>query len=123
MPRLMNSLILASIICLNIGCNKIVIPKKIDEERCVVSIYLDKCRCHSYRVSEHEVGRVSESVDHPLIYCDNLVGFKPTSWVRYVSWFEEIFETADDANKNNLVKPKVETKKEINQIVWEMYDL
>lgn len=115
MQKMKMSLILPLMICLN-GCSKINLPTIEDQERCVASIKFNKCRCHTYKVSKEKIGRVSDSVDKPLNYCDNLVGFSPKSWVNYVLWFEEIFIAVDDANENNLEKPDIETDKDIDEL-------
>lgn len=110
------SLILALTICLS-GCGKVFIPKMDDHERCVVSVKFNKCRCHIYRVSSEKVGRISDSYDKPLNYCNNLVGFKPSIWIEYVLWFEEVFEAVNDANNNSLQKPDMETPNEIMRLI------
>jgi hypothetical protein len=102
--------------CLS-GCGKVLIPKMDDHERCVVSIEFNKCRCHIYRVAPEFVGRVGNSYDKALNYCNNLVGFKPSVWVEYVLWFEEVFQAVDDANNKSLQKPDMETPEDILKLV------
>jgi len=113
MRRLKLTLILLLITCLNLGCATVTLPELADHERCVVSIEHDKCRCHLYRVSAKEVGRVSDSYDKPLPYCDKLIGFSPDTWVEYVLWFEEAFQAAEDANAALIIKPQIETPGDI----------
>lgn len=62
----------------------------IREERCVVSVEFDKCRCHEYLITEKFSGRVSESVDRDLAYCDRFVGFSAESWVRMLNVIQGI---------------------------------
>ena len=88
-----------------------------DHERCVVSIRFNKCRCHTYRVSPEVVGRVSDSVDKPISYCDNLIGFSPETWIEYVLWFEEAFEAVKDANELGIKKPDFETEVDILRLI------
>lgn len=71
-----------------------------------------------YEVSKTNVGRVTESVDYPLEYCENLVGFSPSSWVEYVVWFEEVYAAVEDAEKD-IIKPKVESKYDIFKLTNE----
>jgi len=67
-------------------------------ERCVIflkeveeDIYSGKCRCHEYEITLDNIGRVSESFDRPLNYCDRYVAFKPSeSWTELRAWFEEL---------------------------------
>jgi len=113
-------MIMLSMICLNTGCDKVTLPTIENQERCVLSLEYNKCRCHEYAVTRQVIGRVSPSEDKPIEYCENLVGFKASSWVKYVLWFEEIFETVDDANKNNLEKPYIESENEIKGLINEI---
>lgn len=91
---------MSSILLLTIflsSCNSFPWPKPKDKERCGIflekvqeNLWKGKCRCHQYRISREEIGRVSESVDHDLSYCSRLVGFNPSTWAELVSWFQEI---------------------------------
>jgi hypothetical protein len=98
------------------SCQTVQIPEKSDEERCVVSVEFNVCRCHQYRVSPSVVGRVSESVDYPIEHCERLVGFSPEAWVNFVLWFEETFQAVEDANAQSVPKPLIETPEEIKSM-------
>lgn len=79
------------------SCQNIPILKE-PIERC--SIFLErlgentfsgKCRCHLYEITPDNIGRVSESIDHGLEYCDRHVTLKAsTSWTELRGWFEEL---------------------------------
>lgn len=99
------------------GCTSINLAEKSDEERCVLSVEFQKCRCHQYRVSASQVGRVSESVDRPIEYCEDLVGFQPKAWVRYVIWIEDVFQAVEDHNNLSEPLPMVETPDDIMGLV------
>lgn len=82
------------------SCQSFPWPSR-DAERCALYInpviiegrefWEGKCRCHAYRISKKTLGRVSESVDHPVEYCKRLTGFRPVEWTEFfVTWFEEI---------------------------------
>lgn len=98
MLRLKTSLSLLLIICLNVGCDKVILPSLKNQERCVISLEHKICRCHMYQIADAGVGRVSDSYNNPLKYCDKLVGFSPDSWIELVLWLEEVFDTVKDAN-------------------------
>ena len=99
------------------GCSTVQLPQLADQERCVISIELNKCRCHQYRVSPEKVGRVSDSVDRPVEYCERFVGFSPDSWVEFVLWLEETFEAVNDANEQKLTRPVLEHEMDIMEMV------
>lgn len=120
MRKLKTSLILLLTIFLS-SCAHVQLPILEDQERCVVSIELNRCRCHMYRVTKEKVGRVSESVNKPISYCEKLVGFKPTSWIKFVLWFEEAFEAVEDANEDEFFdRPDVESEEDIMSLVDEV---
>lgn len=61
------------------------------QERCVVVLSDGgRCRCHMYSWSITGIGRITESTNKPLEYCDKLVGFKPESSVKIYEWEESI---------------------------------
>jgi hypothetical protein len=43
-------------------------------EMCDISIKFDRCRCRSFNLNSWT--ELSEPVNHPLAYCDKMVGFK-----------------------------------------------
>ncbi len=96
------------------GCDKIVLPKLDDHERCVVSIEHSVCRCHIYRVSGEKIGRVSDSINKPLEYCDKLVGFNIDTWGSYFLWFHEVFEAVNDSKE--VTKPDIESESEVRKL-------
>lgn len=90
------------------SCVSIPWPAR-DAERCGLFInkveiegrelWEGKCRCHDYRISRKTVGRVSDSIDHPVEYCKRLVGFRPLEWTDvFVSWFDDL-RIYDQQNK------------------------
>jgi len=118
MRRLKKIGMLQLTICLNLSCANIELPIKSDERRCIISVKFNKCRCHTYRVSPEFVGRVDEPTDHALEYCDNLVGFDPEGWVRFVLWFEETFQAVRDANSQSQIpRPYIETPNDIKELI------
>lgn len=71
-----------------------------------------KCRCHLYEITPDNIGRISESVDHPLEYCDRFVAFRPsTSWAELRSWFEDLM-----IFHNQLEKWKQNYKKAVKRL-------
>lgn len=69
-------------------------------ERCVLSIDYQKCRCHLYEISIDNVGRVSDSVDYPLEYCENLIGFRPDNWEYVYLWIKEVWIWVKDNKRS-----------------------
>lgn len=63
---------------------------RIEEERCVVSTEFNKCRCHQYVITEGFSGRVSESVDKELEYCDRHVSFSASAWIEILNTIENL---------------------------------
>lgn len=49
-------------------------------ERCIGNIQFQTCRCHPYKISMAQIGRVGEPVDKPVTYCDNRVSFSAEQW-------------------------------------------
>jgi len=68
------------------GCQSF--PTIEPQERCVISLEFDKCRCHEYDLMEDR--RVSESYDETVEYCERMVGFRPDSWEDIKIWLGEI---------------------------------
>jgi hypothetical protein len=67
------------------------------QERCFMVLeteldqtYTGYCRCHMYQWSSSYIGRVSESVNHELSYCDKMGGFSPESVGNIYIWQEDI---------------------------------
>lgn len=83
-------LILLLIIFLN-GCNGF--PTIQPQERCVAVLESDQgqyCRCHMYEWTSSHIGRIAESVDHDVMYCNKLIGFSPDSTGNIYTWQESI---------------------------------
>ena len=91
------------IICLSLvflfGCDGF--PTIKPQERCglvldqVVSeggedYYSGHCRCHLYSWSRDGIGRISESENKPLNYCDKMLGFKPKESAIIYEWQESV---------------------------------
>lgn len=89
-------------------------------ERCALfleeieeSIYKGKCRCHDYEISRDHIGRVTESIDMPLSYCNKFVALRPsTSWAELRTWFEALFFWENQTNKSiKKLRKKYKIKK------------
>lgn len=90
MQKLKLILILALIICLS-GCQGI--PTIAPQERCIVVLESDVgqyCRCHMYEWTSAHIGRITESYDKDIMYCNKLVGFSPDSTGAIYTWQEQI---------------------------------
>jgi hypothetical protein len=74
------------------GCNFPKLNSEETVERCVVSAKFNRCRCHLYEISRSNIGRVSNSINRPLSYCEGAVAFPANEWADIVSWYTEIFE-------------------------------
>lgn len=99
MLKLKLTLIPLSIIFLS-GCNGF--PTILPQERCVIVLESDQgsyCRCHLYEWSKDHIGRISDSVDHEIKYCDKLIGFRPDTYGRVYTWWEEIRLWVNNFNK------------------------
>lgn len=92
-----------SILCLSLflgGCGDF--PTILPQERCFVvldelSVIIEgvsyssgHCRCHMYEWTESHIGRITESVNHELNYCDKMGGYNPQSTANIFTWQEEI---------------------------------
>lgn len=64
----------------------------LDQEQIIQDIpfYSGHCRCHMYQWGEHHIGRITDSVNKPLNYCDKLGGFGPDSTGAIYSWQEAV---------------------------------
>lgn len=79
------------------SCQQIPILKQ-PFERCVIYLeqlgedtYSGKCRCHQYEITPDNIGRISDSIDKPLNYCDRFVALKASgSWTDLRSWFGDL---------------------------------
>ena len=88
-------LILLSITCLS-ACASFPLPE-FTVERCVTILTpIEKCRCHQYQVSSGNIGRVSESTDRDVRYCDRKVGFSPENWIKFIELMEEAYGANED---------------------------
>ena len=81
--------------------------------RCVIVLPQEnitgKCRCHMYEVTPDNVGRISDSIDLPLEYCDRGVVIplgddteddKPW-WARVFADLSQLMEWIRDQRDNN----------------------
>lgn len=60
-------------------------------ERCSIFLEKQKCRCHKYEISPDKIGRIGESKDYDITYCDKSVVLRPeNSWTPLRAWFEEL---------------------------------
>lgn len=82
-------------------------------ERCAIRLtylgnetYSGKCRCHLYEITPENIGRVSESIDYSLEYCDRFVALRPsTSWAELRTWFEDlIFFYNQNKDNKKIIK-------------------
>ena len=102
-------LIPALIICLS-GCQSF--PKFNNDrpiERCFTlinsageGVYAGKCRCHQYIIKNGHIGRVSDSYDKPLDYCNKFAAYSPGDWVEFVDWFDSIFNYVNKVKRGIL---------------------
>ncbi len=76
------------------SCNGITPATHIDVERCFTSLereviigetklYAGTCICHTYRVGD-VIGRITESEEKPLLYCDKIGGIKNYATTLYL---------------------------------------
>ena len=91
------------IICLSIflvSC-KTEFPAIAPQERCFVvfgeavddgekKYYSGHCRCHLYEWTSSHIGRITESVNKDILYCDKLGGFRPDELGAVYTWQESI---------------------------------
>jgi len=75
-------------------------PEIRDRERCVIvlgnlniSAY---CRCHQYKISKDFVGRIGDSYNKKLDYCDRMIGFRPDEWALLNADVKELMEWIKD---------------------------
>ena len=88
-------LILLLTICSS-GCSSFPLPE-FTVERCVTILSpIEKCRCHQYQVSSGNIGRVTESTDKDVRYCDRKVGFSPEDWIKFIELMEEAYGVNED---------------------------
>lgn len=73
--------------------------------------FTGKCRCHLYEITPDNIGRISESVDHSLKYCDRFVAFKASgSWTELRTWFEDLMFLYNQ-NKKKIKKAEKKARK------------
>ena len=58
-------------------------------ERCPVQVEFQTCRCHDYKITRQFIGRVSDSRDNPLEYCDRHVSFSTEDYIKILEALEE----------------------------------
>lgn len=83
-------LILLTIIFLS-SCNNF--PTIAPQERCMAVLESDVgqyCRCHMYQWNSDTIGRIGDSYDKDIMYCNKLIGFSPDSTGKIYSWQESI---------------------------------
>jgi hypothetical protein len=75
-------------------------------QRCAIRIKetLDDsyCLCHMYEVKQGHVGRISESMEYDLQYCDKFIAVSPKSWADlYAILNYYLVEQHQDYNRHN----------------------
>jgi hypothetical protein len=91
MQSLKLKLMLLLTLFLSVSCNDF--PVITPQERCVVVLESDVgqyCRCHMYQWTEGNIGRITPSVDHEIMYCNKLIGFSPDSTGAIYLWQEKV---------------------------------
>ena len=73
-------------------------------ERCVNDQSFGICRCHDYRISNQFIGRVSESRNEPLNYCDRRVSFSPRGYVEVLDILRQFANRTEVESKEDLEK-------------------
>lgn len=91
---MMRSILLLSLFL--VSC-KTEFPTILPQERCFVvleaqqeQLYTGHCRCHMYEWTQSHIGRITESVNHDLAYCDKMGGFRPDELGEIAAWQESI---------------------------------
>lgn len=56
------------------------------------NVYTGKCRCHLFEVTEDHIGRVGESYDESLAYCDRGIIFRSESYLELTAWWKALME-------------------------------
>lgn len=96
------------IICLSLLLSSCLTTRpinfKYEAERCLVSVDFDKCRCHDYIITPSFSGRISDSFDRPLEYCNNFVGFSPLSWVELLNKLDSVLKKSTNLKTNRHEK-------------------
>jgi hypothetical protein len=77
-------LLITSLSCTNLEVEEI--------ERCAITLEGNYCRCHMYQISKEYTGIIGESVNHPLEYCDKMVGFRPDEYGKLSIWIHDVME-------------------------------
>jgi hypothetical protein len=73
-------------------------PSVEPQERCVLSLEFNKCRCHLYDLMNDR--RISDSYDEDATYCERLVGFRPEAWQNIKIWLGEIKIWRESRNRS-----------------------
>ncbi len=68
------------------------------QERCVLVLEYDKCRCHTYDIMDDR--RISDSYDETADYCERMVGFRPDAWQEIKIWLGEIKIWRESRNRS-----------------------
>jgi len=104
-------LMITLILCLSLSCKKMPLLGT-PIERCGTfmeeveeDLYVGKCRCHEYEITLKNIGRISESVDHPLSYCNKAIVFKASSsWAELRAWIEALVFWENERRKKKKKK-------------------
>lgn len=51
--------------------------------------YTGYCRCHNWSITKDSIGRSSESVNKPLLYCDKKGGMSAEDWGKTSLFLED----------------------------------
>lgn len=73
------------------------LPELLDESP---KMYSGHCRCHMYEWTASHIGRITDSVNHDLSYCDKMGGFNPDSTGAIYNWQESIRLWLNRQSKN-----------------------
>ena len=72
------------------GCDSfpVITPK----ERCLVDLSSEEphCRCYLYEWNSDTIGKVGESYDKELMYCDKLIGYNSADTTAIYEWQNSI---------------------------------
>ena len=67
-------------------------------EQCIVDMVNEKCLCRKYEFKKEHVGAIANStVEHDLLYCEKLVGFK--DYVETATFWELVRKQIKECKK------------------------
>ena len=87
----LNLILIALTIAFLSSCDSM--PTITPKERCMVVLESDVgqyCRCHLYEWNSEHIGRISDSYDKDIMYCNKLIGFSPDDTGAIYTWQESI---------------------------------